>query len=89
MTASRLEMESMLDYWTSAVIPKSTVTIVTLVLKSGYQVTGEAACTKPENFNEQRGIELALDKAYNKLATLLEFYSVQATHDEMVKRGLA
>ena len=49
------------------------LTICVLVLRNGFTVTGESACASPENFDRQRGIERAREKAVEKLWPLLGF----------------
>ena len=53
--------------------PFFTITICTLQLRNGFNVTGESACVSPENFNEELGRKLARNKALDKIWMLLAF----------------
>lgn len=53
--------------------PASVLTICILVLKNGFTVTGESACASPENFNAEKGRELARVRAVEKCWPLLGY----------------
>lgn len=74
---SREYMEGLVNMTSTHVLPGTTVTIVHLQLESGYEITGESHCSRPETFNAEVGIQMAKDKAYAKLAALLEFQQVE------------
>src|SRR5688572_16883415 len=44
-------------------VVRGLLTICILTLHNGFQVTGESACAAPENFNAEKGQQLARDKA--------------------------
>ncbi len=52
------------------VIPDSTVTICSILMKNGYKVIGKSACVDPEEFEAQLGKSLAFDDAYDQLWAL-------------------
>lgn len=52
---------------------KDTLTICVITLDNGYQVIGEAACVKTENFNEDIGQRISRQNAFNKLWPLFGF----------------
>lgn len=58
-----------------------TLTHCTLHLDNGYQVTGESACVKPENYNQEIGEKLAHDNAYRKLWALFGFLLAEKVYN--------
>ena len=52
------------------VFPTTQLTICVLTLENGFTVTGESACTSPENFDAEIGREIALTKARDKVWSL-------------------
>jgi len=65
------------DMVSHLVLPGTTVTIVTLHCNSGFVVNGESHCLRPEQFDEQVGIEKAKEKALRKLAEHVAFHLAQ------------
>ncbi|EOQ0382258.1 Gp49 family protein [Escherichia coli] len=51
----------------------SLLTFCVLVLRNGFTVTGESACTSPENFDAEIGRKIARQNAANKI-WMLEGY---------------
>ena len=49
------------------------LTFCVLVLDNGFTVTGESACASPENFDSERGRQIARQKAVDKVWPLLGF----------------
>ena len=49
------------------------LTFCVLVLRNGFTVTGESACASPENFDAERGRQIAREKAIAKVLPLLGF----------------
>lgn len=49
------------------------LTICVLVLKNGFTVVGTSACVNPGNFDEEKGREIAREKAVAGLWPLLGF----------------
>lgn len=49
------------------------LTICVLTLENGFEITGEAACTSPSNYNKEIGDKIARDNAKDKI-WLLEGY---------------
>lgn len=45
----------------------STMTIVILKLKNGFEVIGQSSCVDPVNFDKEIGTKIARDNAVNKL----------------------
>ena len=64
------------------------LTFCVLVLKNGFTVTGESACSSPENFDQEIGRKIARENAVNKI-WMLEGYllkkklSEQCTDERM------
>lgn len=56
------------------------LTFCVLVLKNGFTVTGESACTSPENFDVQIGKEIARHNAINKLWPLMGYALKEKLH---------
>lgn len=54
----------------------SKTTVCFLLLKNGFEVTGNSACVSPENFDEEIGRSVAKADAINKI-WLLEGYLFQ------------
>jgi hypothetical protein len=53
--------------------PLGLLTFCVLVLQNGFTVTGEAACVSPENFNAEKGREIAREKAIEKIWPLMGY----------------
>ena len=49
------------------------LTFCVLVLKNGFTVTGESACTSPENFNAEIGRKIARENAVEKVWPLMGY----------------
>lgn len=49
------------------------LTLCVLVLRNGFTVTGESACVSPENFDAQRGREIAREDAVKKVWPLMGY----------------
>jgi hypothetical protein len=49
------------------------LTFCVLVLKNGFTVTGESACTSPENFDAEIGRKIARANAVNKIWPLMGY----------------
>ncbi len=49
------------------VVPNTTLTICTIILKNGFCVTGTSAAASPENFDKQIGQSIAFTNARNKI----------------------
>ncbi|MDS1141742.1 Gp49 family protein [Pusillimonas sp. SM2304] len=49
------------------------LTFCVLVLRNGFTVTGESYCVSPDNFDAERGREVARENAAEKIWTLLGF----------------
>jgi len=57
----------------AAPAPLSLLTFCVLVLRNGFTVTGESACASPENFNAEKGREIARAAAVSKCWPLLGY----------------
>jgi hypothetical protein len=64
------------------VFPDTTHTVCVLTLKNGFTVTGESACVVPENFNADRGREVAMKKAREKVMMLEGYLLRQRIYDD-------
>lgn len=64
------------------VFPDTTHTVCVLTLKNGFTVTGESACIVPENFDADRGREVALGKAKDKVKMLEAYLMRQRIYDD-------
>jgi len=51
----------------------SLLTFCVLVLQNGFTVTGESACSSPENFDAEIGRKVARENAVNKIWPLLGY----------------
>ena len=49
------------------------LTLCVLVLRNGFTVVGESACISPENFDAQRGREIAREHAVEKVWPLMGY----------------
>lgn len=49
------------------VFENTTLTVCVLTLQNGFNVTGEAACVDPENFDAEMGETIAFNKARQKV----------------------
>ncbi len=58
------------------------LTFCVLVLKNGFTVTGESACTDPESFDEELGRKIAREKAMEKIGLLRYFALKQRIHEQ-------
>lgn len=63
------------------VFPGTTHTVCVLTLKNGFTVTGESACIVPENFDADRGREVALGKARDKVRMLEAYLTRQRIYE--------
>jgi hypothetical protein len=64
------------------VFPNTTHTVCVLTLTNGFTVTGESACVVPENFNADRGREVATKKAREKVMMLEGYLMRQRIYDD-------
>lgn len=64
--------------------PLDLLTFCVLVLENGFTVTGESACANPIIFNEEKGREIAREKAIEKIWPLLGYELKQRLHDQKV-----
>ena len=67
------------------VFPGTTHTVCVLTLKNGFTATGESACIVPDNFDADRGREVALGKARDKVRTLEAYLMRQRIYDDAVQ----
>lgn len=51
------------------IVPKTTMTICIIKMKSGFSVEGDSSCVDPDDFNEEMGREIAYENAFDKLCT--------------------
>ena len=67
------------------------LTFCVLILRNGFMVTGESACSSPENFDAEIGRKVARDNAVQKLWPLMGYALKQDLHriDELVKDGVS
>lgn len=57
-----------------------TLTLCTITLDNGFQVTGESACVDPRNYNLEVGQKLARDNAFRKLWPFFGFLLAEKRH---------
>lgn len=57
------------------------LTVCVLVLENGFTVTGESACSSPENFDQEIGRKIARENARNKIWPLEGYLLRQALHE--------
>jgi hypothetical protein len=72
------------DYHTP---PGTRLTICTLTLANGFTVTGESACTDPNEFDPELGRDLAKGKARGKVFEFLAFRLRDELHRATVHRA--
>lgn len=53
--------------------PLHLLTFCVMVLRNGFTVTGESACASPENFDAEKGREIAREKAISKIWLLMGY----------------
>lgn len=70
------------------VFPDTTHTVCVLTLKNGFTVTGESACVVPENFNADRGREVAMKKAREKVMMLEGYLLRQRIYDDAARQAM-
>ena len=63
------------------IAPLKLLTFCVLVLRNGFTVTGESACTSPENFDADIGRKIARQNAVAKIWPLLGFSLKQKLHE--------
>lgn len=56
------------------------LTFCVLVLRNGFTVTGESACTSPENFDAEIGRRIARENAVSKVWPLMGYALKQQLH---------
>lgn len=61
--------------------PGTTLTVCVLILRNGFNVTGESAAASPENFNGEIGRKIARENARNKIWALEGYLLRQKLHD--------
>lgn len=61
--------------------PLLLLTFCVLVLRNGFTLTGESACSSPENFNAEMGRKIARQHAIDKMWPLLGFRLRDALHE--------
>lgn len=59
-------------------VPDTTTTIVAVTLGNGFTVIGKSAAVSPENFDEEVGVQVAMDDVRDQLWELLGFRLKQA-----------
>jgi len=64
------------------VFPGTTVTVCCLTLTNGFNVTGEAACIHPGDFDAAKGRQIAKTNAINEIWKLEGYRAKQAIHEE-------
>lgn len=86
LTAPRVTPEHIEDAIVSTashVFPGTTVTVVVLTLRNGFNVVGHSACASPENFDAELGIRIARDDAKQKIWALEGYLLKQYLHDSV------
>lgn len=51
----------------------SLITFCVLMLRNGYTVAGHSACASPENYNEQKGRDVAREHAFEQVWPLMGY----------------
>lgn len=77
-------MESRITNTTYTVV--DTLTLCTIKLDNGFQVTGESACVDPANYNREVGEKLAYDNAFRKLWPFFGFLLAEKRHQNSKPR---
>ncbi|HEU0071192.1 MAG TPA: Gp49 family protein [Alphaproteobacteria bacterium] len=63
------------------VFPGTTLTVCCLMLRNGFNVTGESAAASPENFDVAIGRKIARDNARNKIWSLEGYRLKQSLYE--------
>lgn len=66
------------------VVPETTTTLCTLVLRNGFTVTGRSACVNPANFNAGVGEEMAYADAIRQVWQLEGYLLTQRLFEQSV-----
>lgn len=64
------DIDAVIASETFHVFPGSQLTVCVLTLRNGFTVSGESACVSPENFNAEKGQEIAKRNARDKIWAL-------------------
>lgn len=67
------------------IVPNTTTTICSLILRNGFVVNGESAAASPENFNEDIGKEIAYNNARDKIWPLLGYQLKDKLYQESLR----
>lgn len=63
------------------------LTFCVLVLRNGFTVTGESACVAPENFDADKGREVAREKAIDQVWPLMGYALKERLHNGEINRA--
>jgi hypothetical protein len=66
-------------------IPNSTMTICVITMVNGFSVTGESACVDPNEYNKERGEEIAYENAFEKLWPLEGYLLKERLYQQSIK----
>ncbi len=69
-------------------LPGTTLTICIITMVNGFTVTGESACADPDEYNQERGEEIAYENAFKKLWPLEGYLLKERLYQQSI-RGAA
>lgn len=72
------------DYY---VFPNTQLTVCSITLRNGFNVTGESACASPENFDEEIGRSIAFNNAKEKIWQLEGYLLKQKLFEQKINKG--
>ncbi len=69
-------------------LPGTTLTICIITMVNGFTVTGKSACVDPDNYDREKGEEIAYENAFQKLWPLEGYLLKERLYQQSI-RGAA
>ena len=66
-------------------IPGTTLTICVITMVNGFSVTSESVCVDPNEYNKERGEEIAYENAFEKLWPLEGYLLKERLYQQSIK----
>lgn len=66
-------------------LPGTTLTICIITMVNGFTVTGESACVDPDEYNQERGEEIAYENAFQKLWPLEGYLLKERLYQQSIR----
>ncbi len=67
-------------------LPGTTLTICIITMVNGFTVTGESACVDPDNYDREKGEEIAYENAFEKLWPLEGYLLKERLYQQSIGR---